>query len=132
MNSKTIKIILGCVVLILLIINLSYWVEAINGADNSDFLRKSILFWATGITFLCSFYFLVTEAKKLNNKVFKFLVVAIIAGGLILNRYFGGASVEIESKLIGVFSEPIMWLLIATLIGHFVLFIYKRNNPQMN
>lgn len=132
MNSKTLKIILSFIILVLLIINLSYWADAVYNTDNNDFLYNVVFFWLTGIAFLCSFYFLVVDVKKINNKASMTLIVIILVGGFILNKNFGGTSTKIENKVIGIFSEPIMWLLIATLIGHLVLFIYKRNKPQSN
>lgn len=113
------------------IINLSFLSLGNNGVGNNDFLYGSLLFGLIGMAFLYSWYFLFLKMRKINNKIVKPLVIILVILGTILNFKYGGTSVRIENIWIGIFSEPIMWLLIASLIGHLILFIYKRNNPQI-
>lgn len=119
------------IILMAIIPSLPFWIDANSSSENNNFLYTAIFFWITGIAYLFSFGFLVAEAQKINDKAWIPLTIIMVACGYILNRNFGGVSARIENKVTGIFSEPIMWLLIASLIGHLFLFIYKRNKPQM-
>lgn len=130
MKNKTLAVIF--IVLMALAASVPFWLEAIQQSENNDFLYTAIIFWLTGIACVCSGVSLITELKKIDDKVWLLPLIIIPIGGFFLSRSFGGASVKIESKLAGIFSEPIMWILIATLIGHLVLFFYKQNKQQMN
>jgi hypothetical protein len=99
------------------------------GYDN--ILPKTLFFWLTGVALLFSCYFLFSKIREINNKIVPPLVTFIVISEVILNFKYGGAFIK-AGDFLSLFSEPIMWLLIATLIGHLILFIYKRNKPQMN
>lgn len=115
-----------------LISSVPYWIDAIYNSNDNSFLYTALLFWIILAAFICSAVFLIIEVKKINEKLWLMLLITIPISVVFLSRNFDSGSARIENKLAGIFSEPIMWLLIATLIGHLVVFIYKRNKPQIN
>lgn len=130
MKNKTLTIIL--IVLMALAASVPYWKDAFYQSENNDFPYTAIIFWSALIAFVCSGAFLLIRVKRISDKVWMLLLAVIPLSGIFLSRNFGGASGKIENKLVGIFSEPVMWLLIATLVGHLVLSAYNRNKPRMN
>lgn len=130
MKNKTLMVII--IILMALASSLPFWLDAISTSENNNFLYNAVFFGLTGIAYICSYGFLIVEVKKINDKIWLPLLIITTAGGFILATRFTGAFARTENKIIGIFAEPIIWLLIATLIGHLVLFFYKRNKQQLN
>ncbi len=131
MKNKRLVVTILIIILMALLSSVPFWLDAIHTSEDNNALYGAIFYGLSGIAFLCSFAYLAFELKKINNKTWMLLVILPIST-ILLSRISGGAFIRAENKVIGTFGEPIMWLLIATLIGHLVLFIYKRNKPQMN
>lgn len=130
MKNKTLTIIV--ILMMALLTSLPYWLDAVYNDDNGGFLYTAIFFWAVLAAFICSAVFLIIKVKKISEKVWLMLLITLPLIGVFVSRNFDSGTFRIENKLAGIFSEPIMWMLIATLIGHFILFIYKRNKPQIS
>jgi hypothetical protein len=130
MKNKTLMITI--MILMSLLSGLPYWLDVIYGSETNNFLYNRFYFFLTGIAFLFSFYFLISEVEKINKEFWLMLLIIIPISVIVLTIKFGGAFPETENKLLRILSEPIAWVLIATLIGNLVLFFYKRNKPQMN
>lgn len=101
-----------------------------NREGGNDFLYKTLFFWLTGAAFLFSCAFLFSGIRKINDKILlPFVIIIAATAGVFLNFKYGGSFSE---NWLGLFREPLLWMLIATLIGHLVLLFYKRNKQQMN
>ncbi len=114
-----------------LLSSVPFWLDAIHTSKGNNVLYSAIFYGLTGIAFVCSFGFLAFKLKKRNEKTWLLLLI-IPMGGILLGRISSNGFMEAQNKVIGAFSDAMMWMLIATLIGHLVLFIYKRNKPQIN
>ncbi len=132
MNNKTWNIILGFLAGGLIIFNFGYALYVVSSTKQGEFPYSMALFILVGIATLSSFTWLAVRIKKLDSKFGLPILVIILVSVYFLNKWFGGASVGIENMWIGVFYEPLMWLLIITLIGHLILSVYNRNNRQIN
>lgn len=78
------------------------------------------------------FYFFNNELKKINDKIWKPLaILTIISGFLLINAYGSRTSLS-QDGVLSLFKHPVMWMLIASSIGYFVLFFYNRDKPQSN
>ncbi len=126
------KLLIIAIIAILLFVNTLIYRSVGIGSENGDeFLYKILVFWLGGVAFLYSCYFLFSEIRKLNSKILKPLVLIMLVSGVALQLKYGGAFASADNWL-NLFREPIVWMLNATLISHLVLFIYKRNNQQLN
>lgn len=130
-KNKRLMVTILIIILMALASSVPFWLDAIHTSKDNNALYGAIFYGLTGIAFLCSFAYLAFELKKINNKSWM-LLIFLPMSIYWLSKISGGGFIESKNKMLGAFGEPIMWLLIATLIGHLVLFIYKRNKPQMN
>ncbi len=125
MKNKTLMITI--MILMALASSVPFWLDAISTSENNNLLYSAVFFGLTGIAYICSYGFLIAEVKKINDKIWLPLLIITTTGGYILAAKFTGAFARTEYKITAIFAEPIMWMLIATLIGHLFLFYYKRN-----
>lgn len=130
MKNKTLMVTI--ILLMALASSLPFWLDAISTSENYDSLYNAVFYGLTAIAFICSAGFLITEVKKINDKVWLLLLIIIPISSVFFGNIFGGAFVRMENRVAGILSEPIIWFLIATLIGHLILFFYRRNKQQMN
>lgn len=131
MKNKRLMVTILIIILMALVSSVPFWLDAIHTSNDNNALYGAIFYGLTGIAFLCSFAYLALELNKINNKTWMLLLLLPMSLYW-LGKISGGGFMGAKNKMFGAFSEPIMWMLIATLIGHLVLFIYKRNKPQMN
>jgi len=116
---------------VLLVNTLLFLFVGIDREDSSDILHKTLFFWLTGAAYLFSCYFLFSEIRKINDKILQPLVIITVAITVVLHFRYGGAFAR-SGYLTDLFKEPLLWMFAATLIGNIVLFVYKRNKPQIN
>lgn len=118
-------------VLLFAAINLPYWLDVSDYQGNYNFTYKMIFFSLIGFLWILALYYFISELKKINGKIWKPVLIAFLAIGFLINYRYGGLFFISGDKIPSFIGQPIMWMLIATLVGNVVLFIYKRNKPQI-
>lgn len=84
MKNRTLAVIL--IILMALASSVPYWLDAIYQSENNGFLYTAVIFWLTAIACVCSTVFLFIGVKKVSDKVWLLLFLAVTIGGFFLAR----------------------------------------------
>jgi len=117
-------------VLIFAAVGLPFWLDVPDYEGKDSFIYQMFLFCLLGGFWILAFSYFVTELKKINDKVWKPIVVLVLAIGFVLNNKYGGLLSVSGDGVSSLFSQPIIWLLAGTIIGYLVLLIYNRSKHQ--
>lgn len=119
------------VVLLLLAVNLPFWLDVSDYQGNNNFVYRMLFSLFLGGFWILVFSYFINELKKANDKIWKPLVLLVLAIGYFLHYSFGLFSVS-ENGALSLFRQPIMWLLIGTTIGYLIVFTYNQKKPKSN
>ncbi len=119
-------------VLLLLAGGLPFWFDVSDYEGNNNFVYQMLFFCLLGGFWILVFSYFVIELKKVSHKIWRPIVVLVLAIGLYLHYDYGGLFSVSKDGTLSLFKQPILWLLAGTIIGYLILFAYNRNKPQSN
>ncbi len=126
------KIVLLIVFSILLLSNGLSFIDSAQPSGEDPVWLDFFVFWLTGVAFMFMFYFFIDYLKRTNDKVWKPLGFLMIMIGFFLHLNYSDRFSVSEDGVVSLFKQPIMWMLIASVIGYLAVFIYRRNKQQIN
>lgn len=139
-NNKVFKVVI--LVSLLTAVGLPAWLEASDYPGHEGFVYKMLFFMLLGGLWALAFLYFIGELKKINNIIWKPVAVSVLAIQLFLiYRYNGLLSISEDGtlnlfsedgtlSLLNLFKQPIIWMLVGTTIGYFIVRIYNRNKLQ--
>ena len=118
------------VVKVLIIISLFIGVSIPFSLQASEgFVYKMLFFMLlSGFWGLAVLYF-IDELKKINDMIWRPLLVLVIFTWIFLIRLYPGLSTS-EDGTLSLFQPSIIWMLVGTVIAYLVARIYNRNRPH--
>jgi hypothetical protein len=105
------------------------------GDINIDWTK---VFHSFGVTFLLGGILLIAgksffdQLKLVSLRAWRACLFAYFLFILLVIPKIGDALIVEKEGWLSLYKHPFVWLILATLVGHLVLLLYRRNKPQMN
>lgn len=85
-----------------------------------------------GLLYIYSFSTLIDFTDEVRENSWRLLGVFSMLISTLLNYKYGGIYSITKDGLFSLFKEPIVWMLLTTLIAHLILLIYRKSKSQLN
>ena len=105
-------------------VSIPYWLGASEG-----FVYKMLFFMLVLGFWMLAFLYLIDELKKINDTIWRPILVLVIFSSFFLIRLYPGLTTS-EDGTLSLFQPSMIWMLVGTVIAYLVVRIYNRNKLQ--